>query len=81
MLITKPSSDNIERESLPTHVELNAHRIASIHAKISELEEKNEKLEQAISSIKFLVLKSIGVAASVITTFISLTLVLLDKIH
>lgn len=81
MLITKTSSDNIEHDSLPTHVELTAQRIASIHSRISDIEVKQDKLENSMSMLKALVIKSIGVATAVITSTVSLTVIILDRLQ
>jgi hypothetical protein len=81
MMITKTSSDNIEHESLPTHVELSAQRMASIHSRMSEIEVKQDKLEMAMTTLKFLVIKSIGVATAVLTSAVSLTVIILDRLR
>jgi hypothetical protein len=81
MLITRISSDNIEHESLPTHVELNAQRLASIHDRMSEIEVKQDKLEMAMTTLKFLVIKTVGVATAVLTSAVSITIVILDRLH
>lgn len=80
MLVTKTSSDNIEYDSLPMHVELCSHRINAINKRITELENSQSKLDATISSLRFLVIKSIGVATAVVTTAMSLTIIILDRL-
>jgi hypothetical protein len=82
MIVTKTtSSENIERESLATHVELCAQRIDTINKRIIELQSKQEKLESSVAASKFLVIKTISVATAVLTSAISLTVIILDRIH
>jgi hypothetical protein len=82
MIVTKTSSsENIERESLATHVELCAQRIDTINKRIIELQSKQEKLEASVAASKFLVIKTISVATAVLTSAISLTVIILDRIH
>lgn len=80
MLVTKTSSENIEHDSLPMHVELCAHRILAINKKIIELENSQTKMDAAISSLRFLVVKSIGAATGVISLVMSLTIIILDRL-
>ena len=75
------SSENIERESLATHVELCAQRIDTINKRIIELQSKQEKLETSVAASKFLIIKTISVATAVLTSAISLTVIILDRIH
>jgi hypothetical protein len=82
MIVTKTtSSENIERESLATHVELCAQRIDTINKRIIELQSKQEKLETSVAASKFLIIKTISVATAVLTSAISLTVIILDRIH
>lgn len=80
MLVTKTSSESIEHESLPAHVELCSHRIDAINKKIIELENSQTKLDVSISALRFLVIKSIGVATAIITSSMSLTVIILDRL-
>ena len=83
MLITQTtsSSENIERENLSAHVELCAHRNVVFDKRLGEIEKKQDKLETAIATSKFLIIKSIGVATAVLTSAVSLTVIILDRIH
>lgn len=82
MIINKKSSpENIERENLATHVELCAQRTLNIDKRISEIENKQEKLDSAIAASKFLILKTIGVATAVLSSTVSLTIIILDRLN
>ena len=82
MIINKISSpENIEHENLATHVELCAHRISNIDKRISEIEKKQDKLDAAIATSKFLIVKTIGVATAVLTSAVSLTVIILDRLN
>lgn len=82
MIINQTSSpENIERENLATHVELCAYRISNIDKRISEIENQQEKLHSAIATSKFLILKTIGVATAVLSSTVSLTIIILDRLN
>lgn len=81
MIVNKmTSSENIEHENLATHVELCAHRISNIDKHISDIEKRQDKLDSAIATSKFLIIKAIGVATAVLSSTVSLTIVILDKL-
>ena len=82
MIVTQTSSPgNIERENLATHVELCAQRISNIDKRISEIEKQQDKLDSAIATSKFLIVKTIGVATAVLSLTISSTIIILDRLN
>jgi hypothetical protein len=82
MIINKKfSPENIERENLAAHVELCAQRMFNIDKHISEIERKQEKLDAAIATSKFLIVKAIGVATAVLSATVSLTIIILDRLQ
>jgi hypothetical protein len=78
---TTSSSENIEHDNLATHVELCSQRNDIINKNISALETRQDKLETALASSKFLMLKAIGVATAVLSSAVSLTVIILDRLH
>lgn len=82
MIINQTSSpENIERENLATHVELCAHRISNIDKRISDIEKRQEKMETATATSKLLIIKAIGVATAVLSSTVSLTIIILDRLN
>lgn len=82
MLITKTSSpENIEHENLAAHVELCAHRNSVFDKRLSEIQSRQDKLDTAIATSKFLIIKAIGVAMAVLTGTVSLTVIILDRLQ
>jgi hypothetical protein len=82
MYISKSSSsEHIERENLATHVELCAHRINSINRRIEELHERQDKFDEMLNSLKFLIVKSVGVATALLTSTVTLTVIILDRLQ
>ena len=81
MIINQKSSpEHIERENLATHVELCAQRISNIDNRITELEKKQDKMDSAIATSKLLLIKAIGVATAVLSSTVSLTIIILDRL-
>ena len=78
---TTSSSENIEHDNLATHVELCSQRNEIINKNISALETRQDKLETAMATSKFLILKAIGVATAVLSSAVSLTVIILDRLH
>jgi len=81
MLVSKSSTENIERESLPTHVELCAHRVAIINKRIVDIENSHIKLNEELDSLRLFIIKSISTATAVLTTVVSLTIIILDRMN
>lgn len=82
MIVTKTTSpENIERESLATHVELCNQRILSTDKRITNIEIRQDKFETAIATSRALIIKAIGVATAVLTSSISLVVIILDRLH
>lgn len=82
MIITQRSSPEfIERESLATHVELCAHRIDSINKRINLIHERQNKFDAALVNLKLFIIKTVSVATAVLTTAISLTVIILDRLQ
>jgi len=82
MYIAKSSSpEHIERENLATHVELCAHRIDSIHKRIDSIEDQQNKFDQSMVSLKFFIVKTVGLATTVLTATVSLTVIILDRLQ
>ena len=81
MIINQTSSpENIERENLATHVELCAQRISNIDKRISDIEKRQEKFDAAMATSKLLMIKAIGVATAVLSSTVSLTIIILDRL-
>lgn len=82
MYITKSSSpEHIERENLSTHVELCAIRIETINKRIDFLRDRQDSFDTSLASLKFFIVKMIGVATAVIATTTSVTVIILDRLQ
>ena len=77
----RSSSENIEHESLATHVELCAHRIDSINKRIDDIERRQDKIDLALTSLKYFIIKSVSVATALIASTVSLTVIVLDRLQ
>jgi peptidoglycan hydrolase CwlO-like protein len=77
---TVTSSDNIEKENLSAHVELCNHRYSTIEKSLAELTQEQNDLEAKISSLKYLMLKAIGIATAVLTSSVSIIIIILDRL-
>jgi len=81
MLVSKSSSENIEHESLPTHVELCFQRVAILNKRIFDIENSHIKLNEELDSLRLFIIKSISTATAVLTTVVSLTIIILDRMN
>jgi hypothetical protein len=82
MIITQRSSpEYIERESLATHVELCAHRIDSISKRIDLINQRQDKSDTSIATLKMFIVKIVSVATAVLTTTVTLTVIILDRLQ
>lgn len=82
MIITqRASSENVERENLAAHVELCAHRIDSINKRIDLIHERQNKIETSIASLKLFIIKIVSLATAVLTTTMSFTVFILDRLQ
>lgn len=82
MIITQRSSpEYVERENLATHVELCAYRIDSINKRINLIHERQDKFDTSLASLKLFIIKTVGVATTVLTTTVTLTVIILDRLQ
>ena len=81
MVQTIKSSDNIEKDSLAVHVEMCAHRHAVLETKITALEKKVEDIEARANESRKAIFETVAKAAAIISIVVSVTLVVLDKLH
>lgn len=82
MIITqRSSSENIERENLATHVELCVHRIGSINKRIDLLHLRQDTFDTSLAALKLFIIKTVGVATTVLTTTVTLTVIILDRLQ
>ncbi len=81
MLVSKSSSENIEHESLPAHVELCSQRVAVLNKRILDIENSHIKLNEELDSLRLFIIKSISTATAVLTTIVSLTIIILDRMN
>lgn len=82
MIITQRSSPEfIERENLATHVELCAHRIDSMNKRIDFILERQNKFDTSLAALKLFIVKTVGVATTVLTTTVTLTVIILDRLQ
>lgn len=77
----RSSSEHIEHESLAAHVELCAHRIDSINKRINDIERRQDKFDISLASLKYFIIKCIGVATALIASTVSLTVIILDRLQ
>lgn len=82
MIITQRTSpEHIERENLATHVELCAQRIDSLNKRIDLLHERQNIIETSIASLKLFIIKIVSLATAVLTTTMSFTVFILDRLQ
>lgn len=82
MIITqRSSSEYIERENLSTHVELCAIRIETINKRIDFIHERQNKFDTSLAALKLFIIKTVGVATAVLTTTVTLTVIILDRLQ
>lgn len=81
MIVSRTSSENIERESLPAHVELCSQRVGHINNRILDIEINQREYNEKFASLRLLIIKSISTATAVITASVSLLIIVLDRIH
>jgi hypothetical protein len=82
MIITqRTSSENIERENLATHVELCVYRVDALNKRIDLLHERQKQFDTSLASFKLFIIKIVSLATAVLTTTMSITMFILDRLQ
>lgn len=83
MIVTtiKKQFDTVEKESLEAHVEMCAHRYLVLERQILAVERAVKDIDLRSRESKMFIIKSVGVATTVVTAVISGIIFLMDRIH
>lgn len=81
MHVTKTTIKDIEKENLEAHVELCAERYAVLEKRITALEDEVGNLRKSSETARSAMWKAIGVSTGIISAMVSITLIILERLH
>ena len=80
MHVTKTTIKDIEKENLEAHVELCAERYVVLEKRITALEDEVVNLRKSAETARSSLWVAIGISTGIISTVVSITLIILEKL-